>query len=167
MLGLAAERELSTLTMSEVAKRAGVNRATLYQHYPDVEALVTDAMEGAVSQVARAAALCPLEAPRDSAPQPLVDLFTHVAEHGVLYRRTLSAQGSARFSSRIHDSIAGELRARFERGARPGGFDDVPADLHAAYLAGALTGVITSWITADAPAPAEETALAVWRLFRD
>ncbi|MDA8368590.1 MAG: TetR/AcrR family transcriptional regulator C-terminal domain-containing protein [Nocardiopsaceae bacterium] len=166
VLELAADRELSTITMTEVAKRAAVNRATLYQHYADLDALVTDAMEGAIARVARSAALCPLDAPRDLAPRPLVDMFEHVAANAVLYRRMLSAQGSARFANRIQERLAMELGERFRQGARPAGFGDVPVDVHAAYLAGALTGVITWWITAEDRAPAAETALAAWRLFR-
>src|SRR5690606_42068527 len=65
VLDLAAERDLSAITVSAVAKRAGLNRATFYLHYPDVDALAADAMEEAVAHVARAAALCPLDAPRE------------------------------------------------------------------------------------------------------
>ncbi|MFI8995624.1 hypothetical protein [Streptomyces sp. NPDC053542] len=39
-------------------------------------------------------------------------------------------------------------------------------EVHAAYLAGALIGVIATWITDDTPAPAGDTVLAFWRLFR-
>ncbi|GAA3155156.1 helix-turn-helix domain-containing protein [Nonomuraea salmonea] len=60
---LAAHQEPAAITMSALAKRAEVNRATIYLHYPDVDALVTDAMEDTLAAVARAAALCPLDAP--------------------------------------------------------------------------------------------------------
>lgn len=36
-----AERGLTGVTMAEVAKRAGVGRATLYKYFPDVESIVT------------------------------------------------------------------------------------------------------------------------------
>ncbi|HEX5542924.1 MAG TPA: TetR/AcrR family transcriptional regulator [Micromonospora sp.] len=164
---LAFERELSDITMAQVAQRAGVNRATVYLHYPDLDMLLADAVEEEVARLARAAALCPLEAPRDVAPQPLVDLFEQVASDAVRYRRMLGPQGSPRCIARIREGLAAELQHRFEQGARPGGFEDVPVDLHAAYLAGAITGVITHWITSDRPAPAAEVALATWRLFRN
>ncbi|HEX5597852.1 MAG TPA: TetR/AcrR family transcriptional regulator [Micromonosporaceae bacterium] len=166
-LDLAVERELSDITMSQVAQRAGVNRATVYLHYPDLDALLADAMEEAAARLAYAAAICPLAAPREVAPQPLVDLFEQVAADGVRYRRMLGPQGSPRCAARIRDRFAAELRRRFEQGARPSGFDDVPIDVHAAYLAGAITGVITHWITSDPPAPAADVALATWRLFRN
>ena len=38
---LVAERGLTGVTMSEVAKRAGLGRATLYKYFPDVEAILS------------------------------------------------------------------------------------------------------------------------------
>jgi len=166
ILELAAVKDPASITMSEVAKHADVNRATVYQHFPDVNALVMDAMEDAVAHVARAAALCPLDAPRTDVPQPLNDLFQHVIDNAVLYRRMLGPQGSALFAARMRERLTAELIASFREGRRPAGFDDVPEEVHAAYLAGALIGVISTWITEDASVPAPATALAFWKLFR-
>lgn len=166
ILELAAAKDPAAIGMAEVARQAGVNRATVYQHFPDVNALVTDAMDDAVAHVARAAALCPLDAPADEVPQPLDDLFRHVLDNAALYRRMLGPQGSAPFTARLRERLTTELTASFRDGRRPAGFADVPAGVHAAYLAGALLGVIADWITESPPAPAPETALAFWRLFR-
>jgi AcrR family transcriptional regulator len=38
---LVGQRGLSAVTMSEVAKRAGIGRATLYKYFPDVESILT------------------------------------------------------------------------------------------------------------------------------
>lgn len=163
---LAAHQEPATITMSALAKRAEVNRATIYLHYPDVDALVTDAMEDTLAAVARAAALCPLDAPRDSAPDPLAELFAYVADHATLYARMLGTHGSARFSARLRERLTDELTRRFAAGHRPPGWEDVPADVHAAYLAGALAGVIAHWVIAACPGGPEGAALAFWKLFR-
>ncbi|MFC4120908.1 TetR/AcrR family transcriptional regulator [Nonomuraea zeae] len=168
VLDLAAQQEVATITVSALAKRAEVNRATVYLHYPDLDALVTDAMEDAVAAVARAAALCPLDAPPDRAPGPLGELFGHVAANATLYERMLGPNGSARFAARMRERLTGELTRRFHEGRRPGGREEVPMDVHAAYLAGALVGVIAHWVAAGDPQDrAGETALAFWRLFRE
>ena len=44
-LELIAEQGLAGVGMSAVAERAGVARQTLYNHYPDVESIVTAAVE--------------------------------------------------------------------------------------------------------------------------
>ncbi|MFI9627472.1 TetR/AcrR family transcriptional regulator [Streptomyces sp. NPDC052042] len=166
ILELAAVKDPAEITMSEVAKHADVNRATVYQHFPDVDALVTDAMEEAVTHVARAAALCPLDAPRNEVPQPLNDVFQHVTDNAALYRRMLGPQGSALFVARLRERLTMELVTSFREGRRPAGFDDVPDAVHAAYLAGALIGVIATWVTEDTPVSAPTAALAFWRLFQ-
>ncbi|WP_017585361.1 TetR/AcrR family transcriptional regulator [Nocardiopsis ganjiahuensis] len=162
LLSLAARHDLGSVTMAAVARQAGINRATVYQHYADLDALVADAMDGAVTHVARCAALCPLDQPRDRAPEPLVDLFTHVADNAVLYRRMLSGQGSARFSNLLRQRLTEALAERFTAGARPSGFDDVPVTTHAAYLAGALVGVVA--VACAEPEPPAEHARDAWRL---
>ncbi|MBE1533833.1 TetR/AcrR family transcriptional regulator [Actinomadura algeriensis] len=166
ILELAAERDLDAVTISAVAERAEVNRATVYLHYPDIDALVVDAMDDAIGHVARAAALCPRQAEPDRVPEPLAELFAHVAANAAVYRCMLGGQGSARFAARMRERLTAALTERFAAGARPSGPADVPADLHAAYLAGALQGVIIHWITGPHPAPAPEIALPFWRLFR-
>ncbi|WP_090938034.1 TetR/AcrR family transcriptional regulator [Nonomuraea jiangxiensis] len=167
VLELAAQQELATITMSALARRAEVNRATVYLHYPDVDSLVTDALEDAVATVARAAALCPLDAPRDRAPLPLEELFEHVAANATTYARMLGPQGSARFAARLRERLTAELAQRFAGGRRPAVWDDVPVEMHAAYLAGALVGVVAHWVTARREhVPTEEAALAFWQLFR-
>ena len=42
-LGLIARQGLSAVTMIEIARSAGVARATLYNHYPDVPSILADA----------------------------------------------------------------------------------------------------------------------------
>ncbi|SHL10037.1 transcriptional regulator, TetR family [Pseudonocardia thermophila] len=162
-LELAGERDPATLTLSAVAARAGVNRATVYLHYPDLDALFADAMEEAVAAVAQAAQLCPLDAPAEPAPPPLVTLFEHVREHATLYARMLGPQGSARFAARLRAALTEAVQERFRAGARPA--SDVPLDVHAAFLAGALVGVIAHCASCDED-PADAAA-ATWRLFGD
>ncbi|GAA1528276.1 hypothetical protein GCM10009678_07550 [Actinomadura kijaniata] len=166
VLALVAEREAGAITMAAVARRAEVNRATVYLHYPDVDALVAAAMEDAVAELARAAALCPLDAPPDRAPEPLVGLFEHVAANAALYARMLGPHGSARFTAGMRARLTAELAAGFAEGRRPDGCAAVPAETHAAYLAGALVGVIAHWVARDRPEPPAEIASAFWALFR-
>ncbi|MEU0488069.1 TetR/AcrR family transcriptional regulator [Nocardiopsis sp. NPDC006139] len=161
LLTLLADTAPERVTVSAVAREAGINRATVYQHYPDIDALVADAMEDALAHVARCAALCPLEAPEKGAPAPLVDLFAHVAEHAALYRTLLAGD----FAHRLRAGVAGELRERFAAGARPPGTGGVPDRALAAHLSGGLVALIADRVAADAPAAsAEEAAGVAWRL---
>ncbi|MFC7510454.1 TetR/AcrR family transcriptional regulator [Streptomyces thermocarboxydus] len=93
ILELAATKEIGAITMSEIARQAGVNRATVYQHFPDVNALVTNAMADAVAHVARAAALCP-STHRATRHPTLHALFRRVSDSRPLYRRMLATRGT-------------------------------------------------------------------------
>ncbi|MFC7742476.1 TetR-like C-terminal domain-containing protein [Nocardiopsis composta] len=115
-------------------------------------------MEDALSQAARAAAVCPLDAPPDRAPAPLRELFEHVAANAALYRTMLGSQGSPRFAARMRERMTEELAPRLTPTAH------TPADLHAAYLSGALTGLIAHWTASDPLLPAGQAADAAWRL---
>jgi AcrR family transcriptional regulator len=92
-----------------------------------------------------------------------VELFEHVTAHATLYARMLGAHGSARFAARLREALAEALLQRFRDGARPRSADGVPLPVHAAYLAGALTGVIAH-CAGDEQRQAADTAAATWRL---
>ena len=166
ILELATEQGLDAVTIAAVAKRAEINRATVYLHYPDIDALAVDAMNDAVAHVTRAATLCPLDAPRGQPPAPLLDLFEHIEANQVIYAHMLGEQGSARFVARTRDQLTAALCERFTTGSRPAGFEDIPIETHAAYLAGALLGAITHWTSQEHLTPAHTAAADFWKLFR-
>jgi AcrR family transcriptional regulator len=159
-LHLAGAQDPATLTISAVASQAGVNRATVYLHYPDLDALLADAMEEAVGTIAGAAQLCPLDAPPGSTPAALMDLFVHVEAHSTLYARMLGPQGSSRFAARLREALGEALLERSRGGPRP---DGVPRGVHPPNLAGAQVGVIAHSVT-NGPGSAAATATATWRL---
>lgn len=74
-LELIAEHGLTDVTMSAVAKRAGVARQTLYNHYPDVDTIV-----GAVVERHQTDSLYALNAVLGTMTSPL-DQLEHLVRH--------------------------------------------------------------------------------------
>lgn len=162
-LELAAERDVESLTIADIAERATVNRATVYQHYRDRDALLLDAMEEEVTRLAHAAARCPLTRPAKRTPDELVALFRHVGTNATLYHRMLGPGGAARFINQLRDLLAAEVAAQLPPTNAPA--DTVSLRTH--YLAGAFVGVFTQWASLGDDRPtAEEAAGAVWALLR-
>lgn len=168
-LELAAERDVESLTIADIAERATVNRATVYQHYKDRDALLLDAMEEEIGQLAHAAARCPLTHPADHTPAELVELFRHVEANATLYQRMLGPSGAARFINELRGLLAQEVEAqlRDERAEEM----EAPAvqalaQLRAHYLAGAFVGVFTQWVSAPVRPTADQAAQEVWALLR-
>ncbi|MER6916694.1 TetR/AcrR family transcriptional regulator [Streptomyces sp. NPDC000594] len=167
-LELAAEHDVESLTIADIAERATVNRATVYQHYRDRDALLLDAMEEEVGRLAHAAARCPLTQPAGRTPDELVALFRHVETNATLYRRMLGPGGAARFINQLRGLLAHEVAAQLK------GSDTVDTEtaadpslvLRTHYLAGAFVGVFTQWVSMDDRPSADQAAREVWALLR-
>jgi AcrR family transcriptional regulator len=104
-LTLISERGLSEVTMIEISRTAGVARQTLYNHYPDIASIVTDAItihnEAAIAHLEQALAV--VATPTDTITQ----LIRHVAAISAHAGHTLDA----------HHGLPAALQERL------GGFD--------------------------------------------
>ncbi|WP_181009048.1 MULTISPECIES: TetR/AcrR family transcriptional regulator [unclassified Streptomyces] len=165
-LVMAGERDIESMTIADIAERATVNRATVYQHYRDRDALLLDAMEEEVGRLARAAAACPLTRPAELTPRELVDLFRHVESNATLYQRMLGSGGSARFINRLRQLLAEEVEAQLTNADRGRPVPGPAVRLHGHYLAGAFVGVFTEWVSMTDRPSAGQAAEEVWRLLR-
>ncbi|HEX5118409.1 MAG TPA: TetR/AcrR family transcriptional regulator [Pseudonocardiaceae bacterium] len=157
LLGLVRERELTEVTMGDVAERAMVNRATIYLHYRDRDTLLVDAMEDAVGGIVADVARCVADAtqgpPTDAVPGHLIRLFSHVGDNRALYARLLGPDGSAGFAARLRELCTEAWRI------------DLPGRTVAGeFLAGALVGVVVGWVSRPDPCPAQEIADEFWQL---
>ncbi len=123
-------------SMSEIARRAGVVRATIYVHFPTRESLLDAVMEYAVGQVA--------EAMRSAEPQrgePVEALgrvlratWQQLAQfHGLLALNT--ARLSAEELRRRHVPMLDQLEPLIERGQKRGVFrSDLPVSWQLAVI---------------------------------
>jgi AcrR family transcriptional regulator len=160
-LELAAERELSGITVAHVAERATVNRATVYQHYSDRDALLLDAMEDELTALVAVLARCPLvDGPRRT-PPAFVDVFRHVESQLVLYRRMLGPCGSARFLNRLQQLVAEQVAHQLTA-APAGPRDGSGTALRAHCAAGAFIGVLRHWLMTPEPVDAGTMADGAW-----
>jgi AcrR family transcriptional regulator len=121
---LVAERGLRGVTMSEIAEKAGIGRATLYKYFPDVESILLAWHEREI-----AGHLEELEKIRDRATGPVervravLEGYAHLSRHGhhdaemvgVLHHDPSAARGRERVRNMISDLLiegakTGELR---------------------------------------------------------
>ena len=107
------EQSFESITMSQIAERAGVGRTAVYNHFADKEVLLLAYMREVTSEFARI-----LTQRLDAEPDPLMRLRIYVRSHlqmigryhvkaGMGLRRQMSGQGA----SHLHDhaGIVGEL----------------------------------------------------------
>ncbi len=112
---LAAERGFEAITIGDIVKRAGVNRATFYRHYQDKYDLLDQIFQQATSRFAS-----DLGPPGEvvqsinsqDPPERWVKFFEHFAEHERLYRTLLGKKGSVWFAAKMRDYLINLLEER-------------------------------------------------------
>lgn len=167
LIDLIEEKGFDAVTVGDIAKRAMVNRATFYRHYPDKYALVTGIFEEAVNQMLREiplpesleAAIPAWGTSRDEASQLEAAvavwsaLFEHLARHARLYRVMLGKRGSSWFTAQVRSSFAEAIRSRAKILAKLGlsvrATDDpnvAPLEFVIMCLANWFVGVLSWWM---------------------
>lgn len=164
VLDLASQRDLNLITVSDIANRAGVNRATVYLHSADRDSLLVGALESWMSRIAELAAQCCPSRPDTNVtapPDQLVGLFHEFERDATLFRRILGANGSGKLVHHLQNVVREHVRRHLPEREDPGG---VPHDLRAAFLSGALLGVVGYWLGQDTTPSAVEVADSTWKM---
>ena len=110
---LMGEQSFESITMSQIAERAGVGRTAVHNHFADKEVLLLAYMRGVTSEFARV-----LTQRLEAEPDPLMRLRIYIRSHlqmvgryhvkaGMGLRRQMSGQGA----SHLHDhaGLVGEV----------------------------------------------------------
>jgi AcrR family transcriptional regulator len=123
-------------SMAEIARRAGVVRATIYVHFPTREALLDAVMEHAVGQVAQAISDA---RPERGEPKEALERVLRATWKELSRFHTLLAINTARLSAkelhRRHLPMTTLLVPLIERGQRDGIFrSDLPITWHLAVI---------------------------------
>lgn len=162
LLSLARERSLDEISVADVADRATVNRSTFYQHYPDTDTLLADALDAQAALVgADLTQIRPGTADPET-PEVLVRYATHVAENVALYRSALGEHGSPVAVTRLRRRIGALALEGLALHGRPAALSTMPLPIAAAALAGSVIGVLVAWLERDPLPPPQEVASWAW-----
>jgi TetR/AcrR family transcriptional regulator, mexCD-oprJ operon repressor len=124
------------VSMAEIARRAGVVRATIYMHFPTRESLLDTVMEHAVGRVAEATRVAE---PTQGEPAEALDRVLRATWHKLSDFHALLAINTARLSAkelqRRHEPVMTLFVPLIERGQKSGAFrSDLPVTWHLAMI---------------------------------
>jgi TetR/AcrR family transcriptional regulator, mexCD-oprJ operon repressor len=124
------------VSMAEIARRAGVVRATVYMHFPTRESLLDAVMEDAVGQVAGATREAE---PTQGEPEEALERVLRATWHKLSDFQTLLAINTSRLSAkelhRRHQPVMSLFVPLIERGQEKGVFrSDLPVSWHLAMI---------------------------------
>lgn len=165
LIALTVEKGYAAVTVSDIAERAMVNRATFYRHYLDKFDLLEQYVQDLGKMTAGgnmdeqkafiAEKLNPLP---QEIPSGLVSLLKHIQQHGDFYRVMLGANGDAKFIQRFRELSEWRYRALLSYFQVEEQSHQAPLELRLNYASCAGIGAILWWLENGQPLSVEELA---------
>lgn len=159
IIDLAKERAVDSLTVSEVAERAGVHRSTFYEHAASPMELLQSVLNGELDEIRERHLAGAVET--DVAPAVTAvtaDVLQHVDRYDSIYIRGLGADSG---SGSLHSMLSEHFRESSRRLQQLDAFSvplkidglsiEVVKESVAAYVAGGAVGAIEVWLTTPQP----------------
>ena len=143
LIDLTVEEGYDAVTVTKIAEKAMINRATFYRYYEDKDDLLFRGLDSFFDSFVEAA----VPPAAGASPDALVTSLEHIRRNAEFYRVMLGSKGFAGFQDRIRhyhfQIVSGRLEAMF-----PATRESEPADLALlnGFAAGALGGIIRTWV---------------------
>jgi AcrR family transcriptional regulator len=162
LFDLTVEKGFTAVSVSDITKRARVNRSTFYRHYVDKHDLLDQYLDDVQAFTSEAAFLAEKAAQStpEKVPQGLLVLIQHVQAYAAFYRVMLGQNGDARFTRRFRRLSEDRYRVLFDRMGTTTAPGVPPVEMRLHYISCAGIGAILWWLESDQPCTAEQ--LAVW-----
>ena len=161
---LLRERDLSKITVTDIVKRADINRATFYAHYPDVRG-VTEEIENEI--IAKMLDMLKEYEFKDFFRNPaplLLELSRSLEEDADFYRILIKANGSEIFMEKLKRCFTDYMLND----------SDIPEDmrhskmvsLRVCYFAGGIVNLYKQWFRGDLDCSLNDIAMEVSKLLQ-
>ena len=147
---LASSSPVSSITVADVTRAAGINRATFYSHATSPGALLTDVLTPELDEI-RAADFAAREAGTVPAAEITRKGMERVVDHIVKYRDIYRLALPDPLDASTHRALARHFeessRTHFENFSAADLPKDLSKPLAAGFIAHGLVGLIENWLT--------------------
>ena len=164
LIELTVQNGFAAVTVSDLTKYAGINRATFYRHYEDKFDLLNHyarTVYALLDSLREAGSPMPADVAARPAAPGLVAIFEHIRANARFYRVMLGPNGDPMFADTIRQYVKQRiwrsLPAELQR-------DTSAVDLYLSYSSSASIGAVLWWLSHDMPCSAEEMAAISYQI---
>ena len=164
LIELTIEKGFSSVTISDITKRAKINRATFYRHYQNKFDLLDKYAQAVYELLDAPSETEPLHPNKGTASQMapgLVRMFEHIRSNARFYRVMLGKNGDPAFTEKVRQYI----KKRIQR-SLPKGFmnNETLLHLYLSYSSSASVGTVLWWLENEMPYSPKEMAAISYQL---
>lgn len=162
LFDLTVEKGFASVTVSDIAGRARVNRSTFYRHYLDKYDLLNKYLDELQVQISDAALRAEKanEKVSEKVPAGLLMLLKHVQENADFYRVMLGQKGDQIFTQRFRKLPEYRYQYVFSQSEKAIDLKSHLVKMKLSYISSATVGAILWWLESKQPVTAEQ--FAVW-----
>ncbi|ASB88891.1 TetR/AcrR family transcriptional regulator C-terminal domain-containing protein [Bacillus sonorensis] len=159
---LMEEKAFEEITVTDMTKKADINRGTFYLHYQDKYDLLDQSEEEIIDEIREIAkqsieSMGALKTPVIEAPLPfVVDIFEYFKENAVFLKAILGPKGTGSFPIKFK-SVLSENLTRIQQSIRTNTL--VPEEYLISYIVGAHISVLQQWLESGMKETPHEMAL--------
>jgi len=154
LIELTVQKGFSAVAVSDITRRAGVNRATFYRHYEDK----ADLLYQYVHRVYKLLQASPADQPP---PSGLIAIFEHIHANAKFYRVMLGKNGDPLFTETIRQYVQDRIRRSLPPQQQS---NDAALDFYLSYSSGASMGAVVWWLEHGLPYTPEQMATLSYRI---
>lgn len=147
-LSLMNEKDFKTISITEIAERAGFNRGTFYAHYKSKEDIIADVVEGKMTELIKSLSLSQIETETiliDDVPEIVVSLFNHFWDNSNYYQLMLNQNVLPGFQDYFCETIINHFLKNIEYElTNPN--HHINREIKSYYSAYSILGIVIYWI---------------------
>lgn len=142
---LLLEKPLDKITVTDVVRRAEINRGTFYAHYQDISDVLLHWIEGAFSQIRSALSEPPKEL--KDVPHVLLMQIQKILEKDLEFYRKIMNSGAAIFIKDQLVNVVLDYMLEHEKEFSDGAYDQYA--LKVRFCAGGLSNLYSDWFAGN------------------
>ncbi|MEC0307796.1 TetR/AcrR family transcriptional regulator [Paenibacillus lautus] len=166
---LMGEKNISAITVTDIANRANINRGTFYLHYRDVPDMLDKIKEEVLQKIENIVIHIDPRDSRDYAvkgePYPASEqIFEELIRHAAFFRAIVGPNGDISFVRQFREFMKEHMFAKHAFRMPAGENQIIPSDYLIAYMTSANIGLVIHWIESGMNKSAREMAIMMTQL---